>query len=345
MLVGEAKAIARRWVMEEGVKYPGFFGAYFAGSINWMADNEPLRPTSDVDVKLIIENLTKRQYRKSLYNNLLLEVSLTEADMFQSADTVLSNYYTAKHFTTSAIIADPSGKLAAIKSVVTREFPKRHWVRKRCEDARDWLLTSLDWLKPTEPFHSQVFSWVYPIGVAAQIMLVADLQNPTVRRMLALSGEVLARYGHQSLHETMLGLLGSTSHTREQVETLLTSCTEAFDIAKQNLKTPFFGDTMVTEYSRPVAIDGSREMIESGFHREAVLWICWTHTFCQTALVNDATAEVQEQFTPGYKRLLTSLGINSLADLRRRNERLKELLPRIWEAAESIMRANHAIVD
>lgn len=102
---------------------------------------------------------------------------------------------------------------------------------------------------------------------------------------------------------------------------------------------------MVTEYSRPVAIDGSQEMIESGYHREAVLWICWTHTFCQTALFNDATSDVQNQFTPGYRQLLASLGIDSFVDLQRRNEQLKELLPAIEKAAEAIMASNQAILD
>ena len=39
MFVKQAKEIVQHWVMEEASKSPDFFGAYFAGSTNWMADD------------------------------------------------------------------------------------------------------------------------------------------------------------------------------------------------------------------------------------------------------------------------------------------------------------------
>ncbi len=37
MIVSEAKGHARRWVLEEGSKLRGLQGAYFTGSVTWLA--------------------------------------------------------------------------------------------------------------------------------------------------------------------------------------------------------------------------------------------------------------------------------------------------------------------
>jgi hypothetical protein len=42
MLVKHAKAVARQWVIEEASNVPGFHGAYFAGSTNWLPDDAAL---------------------------------------------------------------------------------------------------------------------------------------------------------------------------------------------------------------------------------------------------------------------------------------------------------------
>lgn len=54
MIVKDAKDVARRWVIEEARKVPGFYGAFFAGSTNWLADDEVLPATSDVDVMVML---------------------------------------------------------------------------------------------------------------------------------------------------------------------------------------------------------------------------------------------------------------------------------------------------
>ena len=55
MLVREAKAAGRRWVLEKGRETPGCTGAYFSGSVNWLDDDAALPATSDVDVHLVLE--------------------------------------------------------------------------------------------------------------------------------------------------------------------------------------------------------------------------------------------------------------------------------------------------
>ena len=42
MFVRDAKDAARRWVIEEASRAPGFNGAFYAGSTNWLPDDAVL---------------------------------------------------------------------------------------------------------------------------------------------------------------------------------------------------------------------------------------------------------------------------------------------------------------
>lgn len=346
MLVKDAKEIARQWIFEEATQLPGFCGAFFAGSTNWKPDNAQLPVMSDVDIKVVIDSpVLPDGYRKFVFQNVLLEISYASSSEFDAPESVLTNYYLAKHFTTANVIADPSGQLTHVQEVVSKEYAKRKWVRRRCEHARDWLLTSYDWFNPADPFHDQVFEWLYPLMVTNHVVIVADLRNPTVREMFVASREVLDNYGYLSVHESILTLLGSVGMTQAQVETLLESCVDALDLARQYLTTPFWGATNITDYGRKTVAEGTREMIERGWFREAVGWILLNHTWCQKALYNDAPLEVQQKATLSYQHLLNEIGITAATDLPQRREQVRRFVPHLWKATEVILEANLAIVD
>jgi hypothetical protein len=55
MLAGEARAIAQQWVEEEASKTAGFAGAFIAGSTNWLPEDDAFSPTSDIDIKLVLD--------------------------------------------------------------------------------------------------------------------------------------------------------------------------------------------------------------------------------------------------------------------------------------------------
>jgi hypothetical protein len=124
-----------------------------------------------------------------------------------------------------------------------------------------------------------VFAWTFPATELAHFVLVADLQNPTERKCLVAAREVLARYGHLSLPDAMLDVWGSAGLSQGRVLSLLTSCAEASDVASTFVRTPFFGASEISDHLRPLAIDASRELIDSGYHREAVMWIVVIHIF------------------------------------------------------------------
>ena len=112
MLVQQAKALARQWVIEQASTLTGFHGAYFAGSTNWLHADAPLPSTSDVDINIVFTGPTAPNQRgKFVYKNILLEVTTLSIEQLQSPDLILGHYHLAGGFRTPSIILDPSGQL------------------------------------------------------------------------------------------------------------------------------------------------------------------------------------------------------------------------------------------
>ena len=346
MLVREVKEIARQWVQEEAVNLPGFYGAFFIGSINWMDDDAAFPLTSDVDIMIALENYNEYpEYKKVRYQNIILEIATKSKEEVKDAETVLSNYRYAAHFTRPNIILDPTDHLSRIRTVVSKEYARRKWVHKRVVDAHTWALISSERVATlTEQVH-HTFPWLYPVTILGHVPLIADLQNPTVRKSLVAGRAVLERYDQLAIHESILDILGSTHMNHEIVEAHLVSCIEMFNVAKDYVKTPFFQSTLISEDTRSIAIDGSREIIGMGYHREAMAWIAFIQLLCQKALDNDAPKEVQQQFAPAFGRMLADLGVATAADRQQRIEQIKQLGPPLMEVAETIIANNPNILE
>jgi hypothetical protein len=346
MIVRLAKDLAQRWVTAEACSVPGCIGAYFAGSINWLPDDVPLAATSDVDVMVVLADPDPpTKVGKFLYRDVIMDVTYLSANRLQTPELILADYHLAGSFGNSSIIADPLGCLTELHAQVSEAYAKRVWVQRRCENAREKVLRNLQQLDKSLPFHDQVTVWLFAAGVMVQVLLVAGLKNPTVRRRYVAARELLADYGRLDFYETLLDPLGCAWMDSERVAIHLSALEEAFDAAKVVVKTPFLFASDISDVARPIAIDGSRDLIESGYHREAIFWMVATYSRCQTILTHDAPAEMQERHSSGYWRLLGDLGISSFADLERRGEQVKGLLPRIWEVAQDIMARNPGIED
>jgi len=346
MLVQHAKAVARQWIIEEAGNFPGFHGAYFAGSTNWLPAEAPLPPTSDLDINIVFTGPSAPSQRKKfVYENVLLEVIPLSLEQFQSADLILGHYHLAGGFRTPSIILDPSGQLAELQAVVSRDFARRQWVRQRCEHARRRVLAGLAALDQSAPIHDQVIGWIFPTAVTAHVLLVAGLRNPTVRRRYEAVRELLGEYGQLEFYETLLELVGGAGMGRTRAEQHLAALAEVFDAAAAVIETPFSFASDISAVARPLAIDGSRDLVERGFHREAVFWIAVTYSRCQKVLAADAPAEMKRRFDPGYRQLLGDLDITSFADRQQRSEQVKAHLAHVWDVAEAIMAVNPEIED
>jgi hypothetical protein len=345
MHVSEAKAAARRWVASEGPGIPGFAGAFFHGSANWMSDDESFPNGSDLDVMLVLDGpppVTK--LGKFIYDGVLLEVSHLSREELGTAEQLLGQYNLAGSFQRPNIIADPAGFLTPLNEAVAREYARRRWVRARCEHARDKVLHSYP-IAEAAPFHDQVNAWLFPTGSTTHVLLVAGLRNPTVRRRYAATRDLLNEYGHAAFYETLIAQLDPATMTQARAAEHLSALGAAFDDAAAVIRSPFFFAADITAHARSIAIGGSAALITTGLHREALFWIAATYCRCMAVFAQDGTPEIQSSHEPGFHALLADLYVATPEALRRRKEGLVAFMPEVCAVAEAIMAANPAIIE
>ena len=344
MLVNDAKAIARDWINQSSANIPGFQGAFFHGSVNWLPDDVELPSTSDLDVMIILaDEHNAAKPGKLVYRDVLLEISFISNDELRSPEQILGRSELAGSLAAASVIADPTGHLTGLQAAVSRDYAKRRWVRARYEQAREKVRRNLAAIDPAAPFPDQITAWLFGAGVTTHILLVAGLENPTVRKRYSAVRALLAEYGRLDFYEPLLALLGCGQMTRDRVERRLASLEGAFDAAAAVIRSPFFFAADISPHGQSVAIEGSRELIEQGEHREAVFWIVATYARCLTVLHHDAPPEMRARHEPGFRALLADLGIVSPADLLARSGEVEAFLPRVREVAEQVMSANQRI--
>ena len=344
MLVREAKQAARDWVLSEASKLPNFGGAYLSGSILQYQDEETYPPSSDVDITIVV-NIAAAPAKpgKFIHNGVLLEASYVSADRLTTPEQVLSDYHLAPSFRAPVILADPSAAIGKLGGAVSRAFAKRHWVLARCTHAREHALNNLR--KAGEgALEDRVFSVLFGAGIACHVLLVAGLKNPTVRQRYVATRELLNGQGYVAFHDELLKTLGCAEWSAAKAEVHLAALERVFDATKTAMKTAFAYSSDLSDAARPIAIDGSRDLIHKGLHREAVFWIAVTYTRCQKVLSADAP-DLHTQFMSAYAGLLSDLGIESPERLQSRAEAAVQQMPRVWEIAQAIMANNPQIID
>ncbi|MFF4309639.1 hypothetical protein [Streptomyces sp. NPDC001507] len=345
MKVGLARSAAIQWVAQHARSDAGFRGAYFSGSTVGLPDDAELSPSSDVDIFVVTaQEDPPAKPGKLRFQNALLEVSYLPWTELASADDVLASYHLAGSFRTDAIIDDPTGDLHKLHAHISRHFTARPWVRRRCQDARHRIETRLAAIDTSAPFHEQVISWLFPTGVTCHVLLVAALRNPTVRLRYPAAREVLTDYGHLSLYPELLNLLGCSHLTAQRVQHHLRELATTFDATVQVAKTPFSFSSDITPTARPIAIDGSQRLIDSGDHHEAVFWIIATFARCHIILAADAP-QLHDALAPAFQAAVTDLGISSTRDLIHRAEEVTRFLPRLWQTTESILGSNPNVTE
>lgn len=345
MKVGLARSAAIQWVAQHAQPDAGYRGAYFSGSTVGLPDDAELSPSSDIDIFIVTaQDDPPAKPGKLRFQDVLLEVSYLPWTEIASADDVLASYHLAGSFRTDAIIDDPTGDLHKLHAHISRHFAARPWVRRRCQDARQRIETRLAAIDTSAPFHEQVISWLFPTGVTCHVLLVAALRNPTVRLRYLAGREVLTDYGHLSLYPELLNLLGCSHLPVQRVQHHLRELATTFDATVQVAKTPFFFSSDITPTARPIAIDGSQRLIDSGDHHEAVFWITATFARCHTILAADAP-QLHEALAPAFQAAVTDLGISSTRDLIHRAEEVTRFLPQLWQTTEDILRSNPNITE
>jgi len=339
--VQQVKGIVRQWVIDEASRMPGFRGAFFHGSINWLTDDDALPETSDVDVMVVLDGaVVPEKPGKFIYRDVIIEASYLPADQVSSADLVLGMSHLAGSLHKDSIIADPSGKLRAVQHDVAKDYTKREWVIKRCQHAEYKVRQNLSGLDESAPFHDQAMAWLFGAGVTTHILLTAGLKNPTVRRRYLAVRELLVEYSLRALYPSLLEMIGCAEFSQTQARRRLQEMAAAFDAARTVIHSSFPFAADISTIAQPMAVDGSRELIERGDQREAVFWIAVTYSRCQKVLFHDGPAGLFARHNHGYRSLLADMGVRSFADLLQRSQQALDMLPRVWQAAEAIIAAN-----
>ena len=345
MKVGLARSAAVQWVSRHARSDAGFRGAYVSGSTVGLPDDAELPPSSDIDICVVTaQDNPPAKPGKLRYRDALLEVSYLPWSQLASADSVLASCHLAGSFRIDAIIDDPTGHLHELYAHIAPRFAARPWVRRRCQDARHRIEARLAAIDASVPFHEQVTAWLFPTGVTCHVLLAAALRNPTVRLRYPAAREVLTDYGHLSLYPELLGLLGCSHLSSQRVQHHLRELAATFDDTVQVAKTPFFFSSDITPTARPIAIDGSQTLIDSGDHREAVFWIIATFARCHTILATDAPL-LHETLAPAFQAAVADLGISSPRDLLERAEQVTRFLPQLWQTTEAILTSNPDITE
>ncbi|SEG24974.1 hypothetical protein SAMN05216223_10446 [Actinacidiphila yanglinensis] len=336
--VGQARRAAARWVGRYGRGSEGYLGAYVSGSTVGMPDDAELPATSDIDVVVVSGSAQPPpKLGKIRHEGALLEVTTLPWSALDPPARVLESYHLAGSFRTDTLLDDPTGRLAQLRAYVEPRFARPRWVLRRCADARTRIESGLEAFDPAAPFHQALTAWLFPAAVTTHVILVAALRNPTVRLRYRAARVALEEYGHAGLYPELLGLLGCAEVSAERVGRHLDALAATFDATAAVARTrfPFSGD--LTPEARPVAIDGSRALVDGGEHREAVFWILATFARCHAVLAADAPglgAELEPDFRSAARELA---GVDAAGSLPGRVAEVGAFVPRVWRTAEAMV--------
>lgn len=346
MLAKKAKEIARDWVAKNARKWPGFEGAFLHGSINWLPDRAMISPTSDVDIMVVAtEEPPRLELGKFHHQGVTLEVSYLPADEIKTAEDILGAYHLAGSFHRPSILADKTGRLTRLQQQVASVYATRTWVLRRVHQAEAKVRSHLNFMDQAQNVFQRVTAWLFGTGVTTHVLLVAGLKNPTVRKRYVAAGELLLAYRLTHVYEELLDLLGCAHMTAADVTRHIDTLEQVFDEACHYLKTPFPFSADINSSGRQIAVDGSRELVDHGLHREAVFWIAATQCRSQMILLHDAPLEVQRRHRPGFDALIHDLGVSSPSRLEAARRRTESYLPELMKTAEQITAENPAIIN
>lgn len=334
---GEAKIAARAWATNLASDMPGYCAAFVAGSTAGLPDSSLLPTWSDTDVMVVRDDAGSTKAGKFVFKGVLLDGTILARDSLADIESVLGQYHLAHALAAGEAIDDPTGWLTEIQRVVGREYPRRRWVEARCANARESVTSGFQALSASSSLAEQAQAWVFPTGVMTHILLVAGLRNPTVRRRYEAVRDLLAEHGQLGLHEQLLESLGSRRMTKDQVGRHLDAVTRMFDAAALAPANSYRFSSDVSQIARPISIDGSWDMIERGYHREAVFWLIVTGSRALQKLAYGAGPEAASRFEPEFASLLSDLGIDTFDDVLPRREHALNLLPEVWRVARQIM--------
>jgi hypothetical protein len=319
-------------------------GAYLIGSTATAPSDVELPATSDLDVMVVVSNdIPPRKPGKVDIGEAVIEVSFVAKSRLLPPERAMTDYHLAHGLRHDSILLEGEGWLRTLHEQVAATFTDPPCVAARCENAHGKIKTLLGDLDSAAPWHQRVNSWLFGTGVMTHVILVAALRNPTVRTRYVAARSVLHDHGLEDVYGRLLRSLGCEVITPEQANAHLALLTPTFDQAARAATTPFPFSSDITTAGRRLVIDGSRELIDRGDHREAEFWMVATMARCVAILAADGTEQERAHADGNLNQLLGDLGIGDQADLLRRARDVLDYLPTLMETSDTIIQANAGI--
>ena len=332
MKVWQAVGAARQWVEREGVRLPGFCGAYLAGSCVEKAPESELPPSSDLDVMAVLNGPVPEKPGKFLYQGVLLEVSVIGRDAFNSLEHVLSTHYLAYALHVQSILSDPEGWLSPLQKEAALHYAEPRWVKARFSAIAASIRRDLADPMEGAPFYLKLNSLNFSAGKLTHILLAAALQNCTVRLRYPAVRQALAAYGMDRVMELLKPCQCARQPSQAQLLSALNDLSETFGLACRAQKSRFFFSSDISLEARPIAIDGSRELILGPHPSDAIFWMTATFCRCHQILEADAPSLHRERL-PALLRFAQSLGAGNEREIAARRDAVSKLVPKVEKAA------------
>jgi hypothetical protein len=308
------------------------------GSILSLPYDAPFPDYRDVDFNIVVDDeMHLTATHDVAAGGLMLEYSTVSIGRYRSPEDVLANPELAANLAVDSILADPHGILGPLHQAVGAQYAQRRWVLARCEYEQQVVAQVLAGLRaaatPPEALWLLSNIALFLSGLLAE----ASLQPPTHRRSLVLLRDVLHSAGRSDLHEATLQLLGWAHLRRQDVEAYLGECALAFDCAVAVTRTPVPFQAKLQPHVRPYIIDGAQEMIDAGYHREAMFWISGFLMFANAAIQADAPALEKLRFQASLERLIAEMGLSRPGGLAARVAEAEALTDAIAAVAHALV--------
>lgn len=343
MNAGEARSIAERWVAGEVARSAGEVLCVFThGSINWMADEDPFPPSSDLDLVVVVPKVDPVRHRvcKRPYGGIAIEAFYVPRERLLSAEALLADFGLAPNVVNGKVLFDPNRIMEGLRAAMAPEFARRHWVRLRCRALRDHalsLIAAFEW--SDRLFHVNGVA-CHAVGSMAQMALIADLRNPTVKKALVKARDVLAAYGLDEEHRELLRLLGVAELGGEDILTVSSHCRRTLNEACYWLRTPFMGDNCVTIHSRLYLDLDVPACVAEGTGREIFLRLANLYAHAMIAIENDAPAAVLAAARQVYLEDMALIRAATLPEARARVLECRPALERMTRLCDDIVARN-----
>jgi hypothetical protein len=343
MNAGQARSIAEQWVTEELARFPGEVLCVFThGSINWLADEDPFSPSSDLDLVVVVPKVDPARHRpcKRPYGGIAVEAFYVPHEWLLSTDALLADFRLAPNVVHGKVLFDPDRIMDGLRAVMAPELARRHWVRLRCRSVRDHALPVISAFERSDSLIYLNAVTCLAVRAMAQMVLLADLKNPTVKKALVKARDVFSAYDMAEEQRRLLHLFGAAELDDDSILVASRHCHQTLDEACHWLRTPFIGDNCVTVYSRPSLDVDVPACVAEGTGREIFSWVVTLYAHAMIALENDAPAAVAAAAKQVYLGDMASIQAATPAQARAQMLACRPGLERMVDLCDDIIARN-----